>query len=288
MAFWLDPQNHPVPIELQNGAIIGRSNFKESDPLEIPSPLPATFRLPEGVERIVAVDPQGGLLVFGTTKGVDALRQTVAFLDKPQRQLQPELTLFWIDSLAPDAQKWSASTNPLFMRVASADDLNALEALVRADRALRVNSPALRISSTFTFFPSPPATFSSPPPAAPKLTIPNVARGRKFESPMPLWKPDPQIDPGIQMLRATRPVAPLPEVPRAPLLFGSGQNAFHIFNPDAPRQAIIVSLQEGKPILVSGAALGLKPPTPRFGIAVLLVTPRLVTAPVGPIETPTP
>lgn len=48
------------------------------------------FQLPTGVDRIVAVDPQNALLVFGTPEGVAQLRDTIAFLDRPLRQVEIE------------------------------------------------------------------------------------------------------------------------------------------------------------------------------------------------------
>lgn len=48
------------------------------------------FDLPEGVDRIVAVDPQNALLVFGTDEGVRELTDTIQFLDRPLRQVEIE------------------------------------------------------------------------------------------------------------------------------------------------------------------------------------------------------
>jgi type II secretory pathway component GspD/PulD (secretin) len=48
------------------------------------------FQLPEGVDRIVAIDPQNALLVFGTEEGVRELQDTIAFLDRPLRQVEIE------------------------------------------------------------------------------------------------------------------------------------------------------------------------------------------------------
>ncbi len=291
MAFWLDPKNHPLPVELLNEAILQGGPFstrrpvfgflplKSGDGIDISSLLLPRLPLPEGVERIVAVHPQKVLLVYGTSKGFGELSKIIAFLDRPARSPQPELTVFWIDSLAPEAANWSA--NSLSTRIAGDAELSALESLVRADRALRVSSPPLEISQapSFTFFLEKPL---EAPPASPKLTIPNVAEGKKFESPMPVWKADPEIDPGIQMMKKLTPDA----VPRPGTGFlepsnSSDKNAFRIVNPAAPSQTITVSLEAGKPILVLGAALGLISPTPRFSVAVLLVTPRVVTAPVA-------
>lgn len=48
------------------------------------------FQLPEGVDRVVAIDPQNALLVFGTDEGVRELQDTIAFLDRPLRQVEIE------------------------------------------------------------------------------------------------------------------------------------------------------------------------------------------------------
>ena len=48
------------------------------------------FQLPEGVERVIAIDPQNVLLVSGTPAGVAQLSQTIAFLDRPLRQVEIE------------------------------------------------------------------------------------------------------------------------------------------------------------------------------------------------------
>ncbi|RYX81831.1 hypothetical protein EON83_22455 [bacterium] len=46
--------------------------------------------MPEGVTRIVAVDPQNALLVFGTPEGAAKLANTIRFLDRPLRQVEIE------------------------------------------------------------------------------------------------------------------------------------------------------------------------------------------------------
>lgn len=48
------------------------------------------FQLPPNVDRIVAVDPQNALLVFGTPQGANELAQTINFLDRPLRQVEIE------------------------------------------------------------------------------------------------------------------------------------------------------------------------------------------------------
>jgi len=48
------------------------------------------FQLPTGVDQIVAVDAQNVLLVRGTQAGIAELRDTIAFLDRPLRQVEIE------------------------------------------------------------------------------------------------------------------------------------------------------------------------------------------------------
>ena len=81
MAYWLDPTNHEVPIEL------GPAAPKETHNAP---PNRSVFQLPTGVTRIIAVDPQNALLVFGTPEGVAQLRSTIAFLDRPLQQVEIE------------------------------------------------------------------------------------------------------------------------------------------------------------------------------------------------------
>ncbi|BCM89457.1 type II secretion system protein D [Abditibacteriota bacterium] len=59
-----------------------------------------TFQLPEGVSRIVAVDPQNALLVFGTPEGAAKLANTIRFLDRPLRQVEIEAQFLSINTSA--------------------------------------------------------------------------------------------------------------------------------------------------------------------------------------------
>lgn len=83
MAFWLDPQNHELPSEIGPAPAFGAK-------APVRTPKKNAFVLPEGVDRIVAIDPQDALLVFGTPEGVAKLQETIAFLDKPLRQIEIE------------------------------------------------------------------------------------------------------------------------------------------------------------------------------------------------------
>lgn len=107
MAYWLDPQNHQAPPELRASGqfptdspplvgIIPTTEFK-----------PETYHLPDGVQSVVAIDPQSSLLVFGTPDAISTFAQTVALLDKPLRQVEIEAQFVQIDrkdvtKLTPD------------------------------------------------------------------------------------------------------------------------------------------------------------------------------------------
>ncbi len=80
MAYWLDPANHEIPTKLGQAPATTRSMPRDK----------GLFQLPSGVGRIVAVDPQNTLLVFGTPESANLLRATVAFLDRPLRQVEIE------------------------------------------------------------------------------------------------------------------------------------------------------------------------------------------------------
>lgn len=61
------------------------------------------FTLPEGVDQIVAIDPQNALLVFGTDEGVRELTETIQFLDRPLRQVEIEAQFVSVNTNDTDA-----------------------------------------------------------------------------------------------------------------------------------------------------------------------------------------
>lgn len=82
IAFWLDPKNHPLPTRFgtkRNSLDLAANPTSESP-----------FALPAGIDQIIAVDPQEVLLVIGTEAGIQNLAATVAFLDRPLRQVEIE------------------------------------------------------------------------------------------------------------------------------------------------------------------------------------------------------
>lgn len=134
----------------------------------------AIFTLPEGIESLVAVDPQNALLVLGTPEGIQQLEQIIGFLDRPLRQVEIEAQFvtvsttfskaFGIDftssngpfrlnttGRAPAAQPGSISLG--FVRNNFRATLNALEATgnaktVAAPRVTAINNLPASITST--------------------------------------------------------------------------------------------------------------------------------------------
>ncbi len=85
MAWWLDPRNNAEPMEIQ----ISRKNEEMVEPRRV-GKAPDAMPLPAGVQRIVPIDAQKALLVFGTDAGVKELQDLVNFLDQPLRQVEVE------------------------------------------------------------------------------------------------------------------------------------------------------------------------------------------------------
>ncbi|MBV9470988.1 MAG: hypothetical protein JO316_20485 [Abitibacteriaceae bacterium] len=135
------------------------------------------FDLPEGIDSIVAVDPQNALLVYGTTAGLQQLQTIINYLDLPLRQVEIEAqfvdvavtdtNLFGIDfSSGNGALTLSQSVNPAnppsgtlvagFVRNNFRLTLNALLStsrakVVTAPRVTAINNlTAQLVSSTLT------------------------------------------------------------------------------------------------------------------------------------------
>jgi len=105
MAYWVDRANQPVPKEFAVEPWKQKSSRQPTDSAK--SPLarnaPATrnhtggagFQLPEGVEKIVAVDAKNVLMIYGTESGIRELRSIVEILDRPVQLI--ELTARYIE-----------------------------------------------------------------------------------------------------------------------------------------------------------------------------------------------
>ena len=147
MAWWLDPANHEMPIEL------GPAAPKET----VSAPQrKGVFQLPDGVTRIVAIDPQNTLLVFGTPEGAERLRATIAFLDRPLRQVEIEAQFVQVNTtdlgvFGLDAKTESKTPQPNRMTGFVRGNFSArLAALVNAGKAKILSSPRVTAINNLT------------------------------------------------------------------------------------------------------------------------------------------
>lgn len=123
----------------------------------------------QGVDSIIAVDPQNALLVYGTEQGVRALETIIQYLDRPLRQVEIEAqfvnvtttdaTQFGIDfnsangPFTVNSSGNTATTPPAgsfsvgFVR---GNFQATLQALIRQDRAKIVNSPRVTAINNLT------------------------------------------------------------------------------------------------------------------------------------------
>lgn len=144
MAYWLDPANHEAPGEIRQfeplvAVPAGRPNQK------------GAFSLPKDVDRVVAVDPQNALLVFGTPEAANELAQTINFLDRPLRQVELEGTFIRINSKDLDAivQNLTPLGGSRMWRVPS-NSKTALDGLIKSDKAKVLSSPRILAINNLT------------------------------------------------------------------------------------------------------------------------------------------
>ncbi len=146
MAWWLDPANHEMPIELRQAA----PKTTRSTPPD------KGFQLPDGVTRIVAIDPQNTLLVFGTPEGAERLRATIAFLDRPLRQVEIEAQFVQVNTtdlgvFGLDAKTESNTPQPNRMIGFVRGNFSArLAALVKAGKTKILSSPRVTAINNLT------------------------------------------------------------------------------------------------------------------------------------------
>ncbi|MBV9864512.1 MAG: hypothetical protein JO316_04130 [Abitibacteriaceae bacterium] len=107
MAWWIDPKHNPVPLGFNEKTDDVDENAKElganNGQMALPNKAAPLFDLPEGIESIVAVDPQDVLLAYGTTAGLNHLRFVIDYLDKPLRQIEVEAQ--YVAMTVQDAQE---------------------------------------------------------------------------------------------------------------------------------------------------------------------------------------
>jgi hypothetical protein len=180
IAHWFDSKNHPKPLDMPipNGLLLNPA-----------SALP----LPKGIERIVALDPQNALLVVGTDEGIRELKETIAFLDKPLREIQIEAQIVEISSLRLGGIWASLASQFQLQNSAMGLSSQADQTLLRENFArkeatllsLQIQKFISNATQTLDFSAATPANFTSP-----SLTIPGRPPG-DFKSPMPIF-PLPQ------------------------------------------------------------------------------------------------
>lgn len=270
MAYWLDPKNHAAPPSALPGEREAIAILKD-------------YSLPVGVERIVAVDPQNALLIFGTPKGAQELMQTIDLLDQPRlfkvvidlRKVAFDSTIYWIDSLAPSAKEWQSAAPTL--RVTREGETEALRALVGEDRAALQSLPVLEtdlnVAARLPFATLAPGTPSYGP------FIPNFGRAKNFEYTMPVLPAFPNLDPDIQ----PRKLRELPrpkrgEVNLIPII--GADEVLNLFTFGPGLKSEVVRVPDGETVVLSGSAkaMGLVPPSPRFDSFVLCVTPHVINS----------
>ncbi|RYX85634.1 hypothetical protein EON83_04655 [bacterium] len=91
IAYWLDSANHQMPVELKVAQAFGMEGaFQDLPRLPGNANGPAELKLPQGITRLVAIDPQNTLLAFGTKEGLQALADLIPTLDVPLVQYEVE------------------------------------------------------------------------------------------------------------------------------------------------------------------------------------------------------
>jgi type II secretory pathway component GspD/PulD (secretin) len=81
----------------------------------------------QGVDQIIAIDPQNALLVYGTEAGVRALENIVQFLDKPLRQVEIEAQFVSVNSNNTDefGINFTSQNGPFTVAATPASTINA-------------------------------------------------------------------------------------------------------------------------------------------------------------------
>jgi len=233
--------------------------------------------LPSGIEQILPLDNTNTLLVRGRGRDVEELKDTIAFLDRPQYVLEPDYVVYWIDPNAPEAACFRAEG---FFRAQTNDDTAQLSVLMQRGDAQVIKTPLQVVPTFLEASEKTPLSFEvSPSVTMIKPSIPNAADGKKFESPMPLFPADPSIDPDFQQPNPSRQIAPPSIIYRDPFALTRGPAGFRFFNPDAPSGSVAVQLRPNTIWLLSAQALNLKPPSPRLSLALIQITPFIETLP---------
>ncbi|MDF2441788.1 MAG: ral secretion pathway protein, partial [Abditibacteriota bacterium] len=122
----------------------------------------------QGIDQIIAVDPQNALLVYGTEQGVRALETIIQYLDRPLRQVEIESQFvnvsttdarsFGIDfqssngpfTVSTSGLAPAAGNGALTLGFVRGNFQATLNSLIRQDRAKIVNSPRVTAINNLT------------------------------------------------------------------------------------------------------------------------------------------
>ncbi|RYX83038.1 hypothetical protein EON83_16715 [bacterium] len=274
MAYWLDPKNHKSPLV---------EGVNPTPPRQLDA-----FVLPEGIERIMALDAPKTFLVFGTEKALAELRPTIEALDRvtlditaPAPVVVCEASAYWFESDSDAAKQWqNLASSP---RIAQPHELEALKAHTNA-----IVQPfqwrTAQVNSTITF-PFEKLNASSPVGNL-NLNIPNLNNGEKFNSFMPRIKGGQGIDPNVWPQPNLAAVSGIDQVAITPLetTNDSVRLSFSATRPLIGTLAnvpIILSLQNNDTIILTRNAdeLNLKPFKPNYGTVVFAITVHIAQSP---------
>lgn len=90
MAWWIDPAHNEEPVGITGSE--SRKNKAVAAPQnQAKAQTKGVFELPTGIASISPIVAQNALLVAGTEEAIAKLRETVAFLDRPLRQVEVEV-----------------------------------------------------------------------------------------------------------------------------------------------------------------------------------------------------
>lgn len=281
MAHWLDPKNSPLPIQFRG---------------EVPKPgsaLGDSLISPIEFERIVALDPQNALLVFGTETAVQEIEKLVEFLDKPLRQVEIETQ--WVQVSDKDAQlfgiNYSTSQgefniNPGRLAPASAPKSPFPLGFVRGNFQATLAQLVARDLAKVLVAPKIVAINNMPANVSTTTTLPGILG---YQDTMGHFSPlllDEGL-PGINFRLAVTPtintddtVTLLMSTATKLKMTSEADNALKL-SPDGENFEVIANVRDGDTIALTGYSsrlfsnfkAGSKPPAPNI---LVFVTPRIV------------
>lgn len=142
LAHWLDPKH--------NAAVPGRQNIKPMWAVGRTAPeIEAMLSLPKGVSFVVGVDEQNFMWVQGSEAGVQLLKEKIALLDTPLRQVEVEAQCIAISDA--DAKTlgitFAKAEGAVETGLAGPDIQAQIAALIAQNRAKLITAP--RVTAIF-------------------------------------------------------------------------------------------------------------------------------------------